>query len=352
LADTPVRNRANEIAALLSDVDKIRQERRKAKTNRDKYRGVEGGMFNTASGSRYGGFGSDSFSHGGGGGGGDYGGRSDYDEYRSGGSRGSGAGGSSSGGFQDTGRQEYDEYEGADDFDERPARSSPTASSRASGKAPASRTSAPPPAPPKPAPLKKEVNLFDFDDDEPAAAPATASAATAAPAVDAFGDDDFDDFQQAPASASAATAAAPARGANANLFALLDGSAPKPAAPAAVLASTFSAVNPPAYSMGAMAPVAAAPQFQAQPPRAPAPAAAPAAASKKPAASTFDDLFSASLGAPVLKPNVAGNKTIAQMEKEKASNSLWGAPAATPSAPSGAAKPAASSASAFDDLLL
>lgn len=67
-----VRNRSKELADLLSDLDRVRQERKKAKTNKNKYGGVGndgmafggggGGMsFNSASGSRYGGFGSDSF---------------------------------------------------------------------------------------------------------------------------------------------------------------------------------------------------------------------------------------------------------------------------------------------------
>ena len=74
-----MRNRASEIASLLGDVDRIRSERRKAKANKSKYQGTgnEGGMsFATASGGRYGGFGSESLGHGGGGGsssGGDYG---------------------------------------------------------------------------------------------------------------------------------------------------------------------------------------------------------------------------------------------------------------------------------------
>jgi epsin len=68
-----VRNRASEIASMLGDVEKIRQERRKAKSNKAKYQGQgnDGGMsFVTSGGSRYGGFGSESV--GGGGGGGDY----------------------------------------------------------------------------------------------------------------------------------------------------------------------------------------------------------------------------------------------------------------------------------------
>lgn len=62
---------------------------------------------------------------------------------------------------------EYDEYEGADDFDE----------PRRTGSSSTNRTSRPQP-PPKSAPKvskpvekPKEVNLFDFGDDEPAPAP-------------------------------------------------------------------------------------------------------------------------------------------------------------------------------------
>ena len=69
-----IRNRAKEIAELLSDVEKIRQERRKAKANRNKYTGTgnDGLSFATSGGSRYGGFGSESGGYGGGGDGGSY----------------------------------------------------------------------------------------------------------------------------------------------------------------------------------------------------------------------------------------------------------------------------------------
>ena len=56
-----VRNRSSELAKLLSDVDAIRQERKKARANKHKYGGVEGGAslgggFSSGGGSRYGGF--------------------------------------------------------------------------------------------------------------------------------------------------------------------------------------------------------------------------------------------------------------------------------------------------------
>lgn len=57
----PVRNRARELVELLSDVETIRTERRKAKTNRGKYTGTGNDpMSFTSGGGRYGGFGNDS----------------------------------------------------------------------------------------------------------------------------------------------------------------------------------------------------------------------------------------------------------------------------------------------------
>lgn len=106
-----VRNRSSELVKLLSDVDLIRAERKKARANRNKFGGFEGGIgsggmggmgggFSGSSG-RYGGFGSDSLSFGG----------------YSGGVYGDGGGfGGASSEFQDAGRrgnrfEEYDEYD-------------------------------------------------------------------------------------------------------------------------------------------------------------------------------------------------------------------------------------------------
>ena len=59
-----VRNRARELVELLSDVEKIRSERRKAKANRHKYTGTGNDGFAGGS-SRYGsgGFGNDSVNY-------------------------------------------------------------------------------------------------------------------------------------------------------------------------------------------------------------------------------------------------------------------------------------------------
>ena len=200
-----VRNRAKELSELLGDVDRIRSERKKARATKNKYTGMEGGTGfggggGFSSGSRYGGFGSDSAGYGGYSGGvygdgGGFGGQSS--EY--GGA--SGGGGSRSNQFE-----EYDEF----DEDDRPAASSsrPRPSERASAKKPAS-------PPKKKAP---EVDLFSFDDPEPvpAAAPKVAAPPASSGLADLTGptntaddDDDFDDFQSAAPSAPTAQPANP-----------------------------------------------------------------------------------------------------------------------------------------------
>lgn len=176
---TIVRNRSKELAELLGDLDRVRQERRKAKANRNKYTGVGndgsggGPSFTSASGSRYGGFGSDSMEGGGGGGGG-----------------GGSSGGGRSSGFNDHNQQtaEYEEYDAGDweDSDRRGngngssshsggnnsngarAAESRAAAHNSRGTSSSSRTTTKStPAPPAPLPPKqKEVNLFDFDDEE------------------------------------------------------------------------------------------------------------------------------------------------------------------------------------------
>ncbi|KAJ3559375.1 hypothetical protein NP233_g11277 [Leucocoprinus birnbaumii] len=226
-----VRNRAKEIVELLSDVEKIRAERRKAKANRNKYTGTgnDGGYGGSLSfssgGSRYGGFGSDSL----GGGGGSYGGNDYY-----------GSGSSRMGGFSDSssGRRQYEEYDaGGDEIGG--SGSSPvtrTSSARSppprrQSSVPTATTTAPAPSP-APAPVQ---NLLDFDDDvvpvaAPAPVPAQAALATnkALPKPIGLDDDDFDDFQAAPVQAPAAPPQAPLgqQGAKPNLMQLLGNAAP------------------------------------------------------------------------------------------------------------------------------
>ncbi|WVQ82095.1 hypothetical protein IAT38_004223 [Cryptococcus sp. DSM 104549] len=363
-----VRNRASEIALLLGDVDKIRQERRKAKQNKNKYQGAgnDGGMsFVTATGSRYGGFGSDSLGGGGGGGSGSrFGGDYDAgDDYRS-----------SSRGFKDTSAQQtqFDEYEGADDFDDQPPRRTASVSTRTSSRAAGGSS-----APPKPVAKEakkvekpKEVNLFDFDDDEPLAPPAAA-----APALVAGSDDDFDDFQQAPSAAPAPAAAS--KPANANVFDLLN-SAPSSAPPPSHQPRAPS-LSSPAFSPPLSTTSSAAPNYssmispQLAKPNNPtrpsytnaASTSTPAALSPKPTGgSTFDDLFASSLSSmggqaksTGAQAGQAGGKTIKDLEKEKAMSSLWGpAGGAKPQGQTkGSAQPAPPKPAAgnnFDDLLM
>ncbi|KAG0095941.1 Epsin-3, clathrin recruitment and traffic between the Golgi and endosome [Podila epicladia] len=177
-----VRNRAKEFADMLGSVDRIKEERKKAKANRNKFVGSEGGGGGISggsggfagSGSKYGGFGSDSYFDGG------YSGSSSGSGYP-------GSGSSSRGGsrYEDHGSSRAGRY----DDDDNTASSPPPRRTKRSEPSSAKAT-------PKPQPVK-EVNLFDFD--EPVSAPAP----KAQPVDDAWGSmqsatDDFDDFQSAP----------------------------------------------------------------------------------------------------------------------------------------------------------
>lgn len=175
-----VRNRAKELVELLSDVEKIRTERRKAKANKHKYTGTGndgfggGGMSFSSGGSRYGGFGSETMGYGGSGGSGDRGETIapsrvsealmvllDYGSY---------GGSSSSGGFRDdTRRGGFEEYNAGDDEEvnqrastsvRTPTRSSTASSVTAKAKAPA------------PAPVQEVDLLGGFGDDDAFATPA------------------------------------------------------------------------------------------------------------------------------------------------------------------------------------
>ncbi|KAI7967660.1 hypothetical protein MJO29_000937 [Puccinia striiformis f. sp. tritici] len=233
-----VRNRAKEIAELLSDLDRVRQERRKAKAAKNKYIGVgsEGPSFTSSGGSKYGGFGSDSLGGGGGGGGGDDwngGGSSSREQYTSGSSN-----------FKQS--DDFEEYD-AGEWEDRPApsasRTSPstTRASISSNRAPSLSVSMKKPPPPKataPPPKAKEVDLFSMDDDDdfgtPQAAPSTTNAANTQNVAVSL-DDDFDDFQSAPpASNFGATSPSVASGVSStgskpNVFALLNATSSTPA---------------------------------------------------------------------------------------------------------------------------
>jgi len=369
-----VRNRSKELVELLSDVEKIRAERRKAKANKNKYIGVgndgfAGGMsFESGGGGRYGGFGSDSL--GGGSSSGSYGNYSNGSSSR--------GGGRSS--FSDN-RRQFEEYNAGDDeVTHTPVRSN----SVRSVTTPVRKATAPPPPKAAPAPV---VNLLDFDDDPfgsaapaPVAAPAPPLATNKAlPAVSnpvSLDDDEFDDFQVAPVQTTLTGGPTPVS------------AAPAPATQRTNLAAMLNTVSPqqsqfqnPAFGMGmgsgmggAMAPTMGAmggghrqnpslstpgfgsammnPQQPSQnlfggaaaaamrptqmgmaPPSYSSPGsmmgggAKPAAAAPAKSAN-FDDLWDLSLGSTGAKPATGGasgaGKSIKDLEKEKAMAGLWG----------------------------
>ncbi|KAG9046317.1 N-acetyl-glucosamine-6-phosphate deacetylase [Tulasnella sp. UAMH 9824] len=381
-----VRNRSKELAELLQDLDRVRQERRKAKTNRNKYTGVgnDGLSFTSATGSRYGGFGNESY------GGGDSGYGGGYDRDYGGSS-------SRSGGFSDsTGRKTFDEYDAGDDEDRTsaPASSSAAAShqrkdsalsrtslgsvtiprkngeSAASKATASSATTAKPPA--------KVMDLLGFDDEEPA--PVTSAAK---PAAVASLDDDFDDFQSAPP-ATATTAPAlptaqpitsapkgnnvfdllggagpastkPAFGAQPTASAFAMGATARPAVPAQTQSafSSFGGIQPQqvhqqvpqqqpmGMGMGMMSPMspasttsatAARPNYYSSgiPASKPAGSPAPTSATKS-SSGAFDDLWSMGLGksgssaGSSSTANAGPAKSIKDLEREKQQAAIWGA---------------------------
>ena len=182
-----VRNRSRELVELLSDVEKIRGERRKAKTNKSKYVGVGNdgmtGMSFSGTGGRYGGFGSDSL---GGGSGSSYGNgesafisfsiidsKSQKTDYGGGGSYGAGGSGNGGGFSDNNGRRGYEEYNAGDD--EVPHTTTPP-SVRSSNSIRNTTRKASAAAPPPAAPV--EDLLGGFDDDSfstPAPAPSLAT---------------------------------------------------------------------------------------------------------------------------------------------------------------------------------
>ena len=208
-----VRNRSKELAEMLSDVDRIRTERKKAKSNRNKFGGVAGGggfSSGVSSGSRYGGFGNED--------------SSSYGAY-SGGVYGDGGGfGGQQSTFSDT-QARKDQYEEYDEYDEGAVASPTIRTSAPSNAAPVSRKSQKQ-DPPKKEP-EKDMLSFDDGDIPPITPPKEfaysgkkpvsnpmddlgALAAAAPPATATNDDDDFDDFQSATPELNSANASRPA----------------------------------------------------------------------------------------------------------------------------------------------
>jgi epsin len=383
-----VRNRAKELVELLSDVEKIRAERRKAKANKSKFTGVgnDGMGFGGGGGggSRYGGFGSDSLE--GGGGGSSWNGMPTLnvactlltlwiDHYSNPASHYGGSSGASRSGYNDnsSSRRQYEEYDaGGDEVRSGSSSSSRSQTATRTSNAP-KKTAAPAPAP---APAAPAVSLLDLDDDfgPPTAAPPAPSTNKALPAVSLDGtnrsyfvsaaahgipcpDDDFSDFQPAPVAPAAQPALAPSPAAHAaakpNLMDLLSSQqrpsstplAAQPIAQPAAFGSPLSGHRPnPSYSgqqsLFGGAPAQSQPMFGGAPPMVPSsmssfgasaarPGSTPAVSTPaaKPASSAnFDDLWSMSLGTSSKPVNAStgGSKSIQALQKEKAMAGIWG----------------------------
>ncbi|KAE8148328.1 hypothetical protein BDV25DRAFT_19741 [Aspergillus avenaceus] len=372
-----VRNRSSELVKLLGDVDLIRSERKKARANRNKFGGFEGGsgMGGGMSSSRYGGFGSESLSFGG----------------YSGGVYGDGGGfGGAASDFADTGRrgnrfEEYDEYDEADATPPRRRQPSPP-------RARQTKQPEPPKAP--------EPDLFDFGD-EPVA-PASTSAGKKPAGSNGLDildptpadDDDFDDFQSAtpaPAPAASNQFAIPPPASTVSTTSSTQFAAPKPVSatqgtnlngivgftsmtptptsstmasptlsqssmalpqqqkPAQPKPTGFQAATPNYFtSVSTMQPQAVSNHRPGMPSTSSFTSAtsnsstAPKPAAAKASGDVFGSLWSsASASAGIQKSNSTANKgpNLASMAKEKASAGIWGSPA-TP----GFASPSPSSA--------
>ena len=407
-----VRNRSKELAELLGDVDRIRSERKKARANRNKFGGVEGGAMSggTSSSGRYGGFGSESGGYG----------SSSSGVYGDGG----GFGGASSD-FQDSGRRS-DRFDEDDEYDEGATSSS---ARRRTGTTASEPVRAKKPDPPKP--KEPEIDILAFDDDiPPETPPKELSSNGRRVATNALenDEDDFDDFQSAspstaaskptipgfpapiststnaPAQVAAPQPIAPSQGNNINdLFSSIS---PAPSAASGMVSppapnyniSSPSAPNynisspPPASAFQSPAPLqqqtqpqqprptgyqAATPNYftsvqagapASQPPPA-QPGSRPSVASTnsfsklaaKPASSggdAFANLWSstsASVGIKKTPTPGSGGPKLADMQKQKAAAGIWGAPAANSSAaPVGQSMQSngqKSGGGAFDDLL-
>ncbi len=400
-----VRNRSKELAELLGDVERIRAERKKARANRNKFGGVEGGAMSggMSSGSRYGGFGSE-----------DSGG---YGAY-SGGVYGDGGGyGGNTSGFQDSSsrRDQFEEYDEGDDGDvSSPSRRKAEVPKREPKKAEL------------PKPKEPEIDILGFDDDIPPETPpkefvsSMRKSATNPLDTGAADDDDFDDFQSATPTtagpsrpsipgiplATGTTASstqfaaprpvAPSQGNNLNDLVGFNSISPAPSAignMASPPAPNYNISYPPASAFTSPPPLTQT-QTQQQAPRptgyqaatpnyftsvqAPIASQQPSSVTKarpgvasansfskpavKPSSSggdAFGSLWStASAGAGIKKsstPNSAG-PGLAAIQREKASTQIWGAPAASsqaamPTAPMQSNGQRAGGGGALDDLL-
>ncbi len=331
-----VRNRAKELSDLLGDVERIRQERKKARASQGKYTGVSsddrGGFGGT--GNRYGGFGSETPEYGGysggvygdGGGfsGGNGGGRESYGDAR--------------GYTSDTSQpvssfqKPYDEYDEGDIQTNARATTSTTASH----------------PPPKQPPA--QVDLFSFGDD---ATPAKQPAAPAVP-VPVDDEDEFDDFKSADDTTNTSAAfslASLSTGKqlsglgpasvvptplNSGLHVLINKSYTPPPSQFPTMASTMPPSRKPSNSTTTQAKTTAQVKTPAQ-------------------ADVFGSLWNTASAGVTTKKAPSGGQSMGQLAQDHAKSGIWGASRQSVDAPKPpAAAPSSTSAwngSASDDLL-
>ncbi|KAF1966739.1 ENTH-domain-containing protein [Bimuria novae-zelandiae CBS 107.79] len=368
-----VRNRAKELAELLGDVDRIRAERKKARTNRNKFGGVEGGMgmggFSGSGGfsggsSRFGGFGSESAN-------------TDYGGY-SGGVYGDGGGfGGNESGFSDTQqrRDKFEEYDEGDDYETSappPRRTAPSATQvRKETKKEEPKAKAPEPV----------VDLLAWDE-EPAPSSSAAGKQPVTASNDFGDDDDFDDFQSAtpaaPAAkpATAAFVAPPASTSTVGVSTQFAAPQPQQAAQNNNLNDLFATVSPPPAASSITSPPASnaninqpyrpsgyqatGPNYFTSVPN-PSAGSSPAVASpgiggkigsgapKKAGGDAFASLLAGS--APKKASTPTQKVTMADMAKQKTSQGLWGAPASGSSTPASQPQSGSKPGGALGDLL-
>ncbi|EGE01646.1 epsin-3 [Trichophyton equinum CBS 127.97] len=352
-----IRNRSQELAKLLGDVDMIRAERKKAKANRNKFGGFEGGIgvggFSGGGGSsRFGGFGSEDANFGG----------------FSGGVYGDGGGfNGNTSEFRDASRRSnrFEEYDEGDNSGySAPRRSEPT--SRAESK----------PAPPK-APTPDLVSFGD--DDEPVAAPSVSSPPAKASfttkpagssgltelAAQSMDDDEFDDFQSASPTTSAT-----------NTLQSQFGSIAPPSAPSQTQFAAPSLIKHGTTLTTTQSQPPKPTTYQASQPNyftsIPTPQSKPLESSNKSTTKSqtttssksggdaFGSLWStASANAGIKSTAQTQNKgpNLASMAKERASAGIWGTPSSSSSpqtfsgTPSSQQQKKPSGGSALDDLL-
>ena len=163
-----------------------------------------------------------------------------------------------------------------------------------------------------------------------------------------------------PTTTTSAPAPRPASSANAQLFDLLHSSSSTTAQPAM---PSMSNMSPPNAGMGGgmMSPplqpaMSSRPSYNTAPSTTSVRSPSATVTSPKPSGSTFDDLWTSSITSAGGQAKTTagagmGNKTIKDLEKEKAMDKLWGPAAGAGSNAQKLQSPAKPSGGAFDDLL-